>query len=218
MDLDLTEIEVRVLGCLIEKEHTTPDNYPLSTNALASACSQKTSRDPVISVSENEVDAAVLSLRDRGLARSLKPTGSRAWKHRHVTTEVIPLDDGELAVMAVLMLRGQQTPGELRTRTERIHHFASVEEVEDVLAGLSSREAPLTSNLGRGPGQSQDRWVHLLSGAAGGQHQPNPTARWVRAGERSNASFDPAVEPRLEPSPLNRCGLGSASSMSEARS
>jgi uncharacterized protein YceH (UPF0502 family)/2-methylisocitrate lyase-like PEP mutase family enzyme len=203
MDLDLTEIEVRVLGCLIEKEHTTPDNYPLSTNALASAGSQKTSRDPVISISENDVDAAVLSLRDRGLARSLKPTGSRAWKHRHVTTEVIPLDDGELAVIAVLMLRGQQTPGELRTRTERIHQFESVEEVEDVLVGLSTREAPLTSNVGRGPGQSQDRWVHLLSGAAGGRTATEHAEGMTREPSASEASaFEPLSFEPLSFEPL----------------
>lgn len=163
MKRDLNDVEVRVLGCLIEKERTTPDNYPLSTNALTTACNQKTSRDPIMSLSETDVDAAMLSLRERGLARSLRPSGSRAWKHRHVTTEVLPLADGELAVLAILMLRGAQTPGELRTRTDRIVGFEDVDEVESVLLSLASRHEPLAQNIGRRPGQSQDRWVQLIS-------------------------------------------------------
>lgn len=162
MDLDLSESELRVLAALIEKERATPDNYPLTTNALVSACNQKTSRDPVTSLTEADVDAAMLSLRDRGLARSLRPTGSRSWKHRHVVPEAIPLDDAELAVVAVLALRSAQTSGELRTRTERLHPFDSVEEVESTLEQLARRDPPLVCNIGRGPGQSQDRWVQLL--------------------------------------------------------
>lgn len=160
MALELTSIEARVIGSLIEKERTTPDNYPLSTNALAAACSQKTSRDPVMEVSEREVDAAMLGLREKGLARSLKPSGSRAWKHRQVVNEVLSIDDRELTVLAVLLLRGPQTPGELRSRTDRIADFGSVDEVEATLMGLSQRSTPLARNTGRGPGQSQDRWEH----------------------------------------------------------
>lgn len=162
MDLDLSESELRVLASLIEKEGATPDNYPLTTKALVSACNQKTSRDPVTSLTEADIDAAMLSLRDRGLARSLRPTGSRAWKHRHVVPEIIALDDAELAVMAVLALRSAQTSGELRTRTERLHSFDSVEQVDATLHRLAQRQPPLVSNVGRGPGQSQDRWVQLL--------------------------------------------------------
>lgn len=162
MVIELTEIEARVLGCLVEKERTTPDTYPLSTNALAVACNQKTSRRPVMTVSETEVDAAMLSLREKGLARSLRPTGSRTWKHRHIVPEALPIDDAELAVLAVLMLRGPQTAGELRTRTERIFEFAEMSEIERTLALLASKEPPLATNVGKGPGQSQDRWEHAI--------------------------------------------------------
>jgi len=163
--LDLTDVEARVVGSLIEKSMTTPDNYPLSTNALVAACNQKSSRSPVLSLAESEVDAALLSLRERGMARSLRPTGSRAWKHRHVLHEALPFDDSELALIAVLLLRGAQAPGELKTRTERLHHFADVAEVEMCLASLADREEALVRNLGRGSGQSQDRWVQLLTEA-----------------------------------------------------
>ncbi len=166
MRLDFEPAQVRVLGSLIEKESTTPDQYPLSTNALRSACNQKTSRDPVMDLAERDVDAAVLALRERGLVRSSKPTGSRAWKHRHVIDETLPLPPDQRAVLAVLMLRGRQTPGELRTRTERLHPFESLDDVEAALAGLRSHEPSLVHNLGRSTGQSQDRWEHLLSSEA----------------------------------------------------
>lgn len=162
MDLDLTAEEIRVLFSLVEKERTTPDQYPLSTNSLRLACNQKTSRDPVLDLSENEVDAALLSLRERKLVRSSKPTGSRAWKHRQVTSEVIDLGDAALAVLSVLGLRGPQTSGELRQRTERLHPFDETNQVDATLTGLAARENPLVRNIGREPGQSQDRWEHLL--------------------------------------------------------
>ena len=165
MALELSALEARVIGCLVEKERTTPDNYPLSTNALAAACSQKTSRDPVMEVSERDVDAAMLSLRERGWARSTKPPGSRAWKHRHVVTEIIDIDDDELALLAVLLLRGAQTAGELRTRVERMAEFDSVGAVDDALDRLRRRPVPLVRNVGRGPGQSQDRWEHAIPDA-----------------------------------------------------
>lgn len=165
LTFDLTAVEARILGCLIEKESTTPDQYPLSTNALVSACNQKTSRDPVMAVSEQEVDAAIMSLRERGLVRSLRPSGSRTWKHRHVTTEVVPFDDAALAVVAVLMLRGGQTAGELRTRTERIYKFGDTDEVDQVLAKLLAAPQPFVRNVGRESGQSQDRYENCLSDA-----------------------------------------------------
>jgi len=162
MELDLSVNEVRALFSLVEKERTTPDQYPLSTNALRSACNQKTSRDPVLDLAESDVDAAILSLRERGLARSQKPSGSRAWKHHQVITEVLPLTDGEMAVMAVLGLRSAQTSGELRQRCERLHSFESTEEIDSVLTALATRAAPLVRNVGREAGQSQDRWEHCL--------------------------------------------------------
>ncbi len=168
--MELTAEEVRVLGCLIEKEATTPDQYPLSTNALTNACNQKTSREPIVSYSEREVVEAMLLLRPAGLARTL--TAGRAEKHRHVLDEALQLDRKELAVLAVMMLRGPQSSGELRTRTERAVGFESPEGVELVLGGLAARDEPLVRDLGRGSGQSQNRWGHLLGGEVSAGAQP----------------------------------------------
>lgn len=158
----LTAEELRVLACLVEKSYTTPDQYPLSTNALTTACNQKTSRDPVVDYSPHLVDQTLQLLRDAGWVRMIRATGSRAFKHRHVIDEKLGLTEPQQAVLAVLALRGPQSPGELRTRTERYHRFDDLESVERVLDDLSSRAEPLTRNLGRGPGQSQDRWIQLL--------------------------------------------------------
>lgn len=166
LELDLSANEIRVLCSLLEKERTTPDQYPLSTNSLRSACNQKTSRDPVMDLSETDVDEAVKSLRERKLARSQKPSGSRTWKHHQVVTEVLPLTNAELTIMAVLGLRGNQTAGELRQRGERQHEFESVEEVDATLQALAQRATPLVRNVGRDPGQSQDRWAHCLGATA----------------------------------------------------
>lgn len=160
--MDLTEPEVRVLGALVEKAHTTPEQYPLTTNALVAACNQRTSRHPVTDYDERTVDGAMQELRQRGLARTVRGSGMRTYKHRHVADEALGLEPGELAVLAVLALRGPQTPGELRARTER---FGTGGDVEPALAALAGRSEPLAVNLGRAPGQSQDRWAHLLSGS-----------------------------------------------------
>jgi len=165
---ELNAEELRVLACLIEKCHTTPDQYPLSTNALAAACSQKTSRDPVVDYSTQLVDRTLQLLRDGGWARSKRAAGERTFKHRHVVDERLGLGVPEQAVVAVLALRGPQSPGELKTRTERYHPFADLDEVEEVLDRLAARPEPLTRNVGRAPGQSQDRWVQLLGPAPGG--------------------------------------------------
>lgn len=158
--MQLTAEELRVLGALVEKEATTPDQYPLSTNALTTACNQKSSRDPVVSYDQRLVSETMLLLRPAGLARTI--VSGRTEKHRHVLDEALGLQRPELAVLAVMMLRGPQAPGELRTRTERSYGFDSPAAVEAVLAGLAERDEPLVRNLGRGPGQSQDRWMHLL--------------------------------------------------------
>jgi uncharacterized protein len=160
----LTAEQIRILACLVEKEQTTPDQYPLSTNALLLACNQRTNREPVVDYDQRMVDAAVLELRMAGLARTVLPGGSRAHKHRHVLHEAWGLGRPELALLAVLMLRGPQTPGELRSRTERYVGFTEMGEVEAVLAELARRQPPLAANLGRRPGQSQDRWTHTLAG------------------------------------------------------
>lgn len=159
---DLSAIEVRVLGCLVEKEATTPAAYPLTRNALRNACNQSTSRVPVMDVGEQQVESALLSLRDRRLARPVRNPGDRVTKFRHAMPEVWDLDDGESAVLAVLLLRGAQTVGELRTRTQRLHDFPDVDAVATVLSALANREPAMVAELGRAPGQKEARWLHQV--------------------------------------------------------
>ncbi len=158
----LSEIELRVLGALMEKERTTPEGYPLSAQALQSACNQRTSREPVTDYHLQDVLQTVQRLQDKGLVAVVQTTGERVPKHRHRAPEALNVNSSEAAVMAVLILRGPQTAGELRTRTERYQHFADPAAVESVLRRLEERQVPLVRNLGRGPGQSQDRWEHTL--------------------------------------------------------
>jgi hypothetical protein len=153
--------EVRVLGCLIEKQRTTPDAYPLSLNALRLAANQSTGRDPVAAYEEDALREAIARLVRRGWARLASGPGSRATKYRHLLDDALSLSDPQLAVLAVLMLRGPQTPGELRQRTERLHDFPSVELLESVLAELAERR--LVVRFERRPGQKEAR--HGLSGA-----------------------------------------------------
>ncbi len=160
--MDLTFEEIRVLGSLIEKEANTPEHYPLTSNALTAACNQKSSRDPVMSLSTREVDEAVMLLRQAGLARSTM--GGRSSKHRHILDDALGLTTNQTVVLSVLMLRGPQSAGELRTRTDRAIGFADPAEVEVVLESLAGRDEPLVKDLGRGAGQSQNRWTHLLGG------------------------------------------------------
>lgn len=157
---DLSPEEVRVLGCLVEKEATVPDSYPLTLNSLRSACNQSTSRDPVVTYDERTVERALAALRARRLTRTVHSTSNRAAKYRHVLPDELGLDPAETAVLAVLMLRGPQTVGELKSRTERQHAFVSTEEIADVLGRLTDRGIVL--QLDRRPGQKDARWVHLL--------------------------------------------------------
>ena len=163
---DLTDTEVRVIGCLIEKQKTTPQYYPLTLNALVTACNQSSNRYPVVSYDDATVQDALTSLRERGVTRIVYSTSNRATKYRHVLDEVLELDeDGqEIAVLAVLMLRGPQTVGELRTRTERMAEFSSLGEVEATLERLAQRETPLVVRLERQASQKEARYAHLLSG------------------------------------------------------
>jgi uncharacterized protein YceH (UPF0502 family)/predicted SnoaL-like aldol condensation-catalyzing enzyme len=161
---DLSPEEVRVLGCLVEKEATVPDSYPLTLNSLRTACNQSTSRDPVVSYDDHTVERALTSLRERGLTRTVHSTSNRATKFRHVLPDALDLDPGETAVLAVLMLRGAQTVGELKSRTERQHAFDSIDGTSEVLARLADRGIAL--QLDRQPGQKDARWIHLLSPAA----------------------------------------------------
>lgn len=166
MELNLNPVEVRVLGALIEKEITTPEYYPLSLNALVNACNQKSNRDPVVAYNEEDVESALESLRARGLALRSTGAGSRVPKHAHRFAEQLNPDRREIAVLCELMLRGPQTPGELRTHTERMHRFDDTGEVEVILQRLMEREpAPLVTRLPRRPGEKEARFAHLLSGA-----------------------------------------------------
>jgi uncharacterized protein len=172
--VELTPVEVRILGCLVEKQATTPEVYPLSTNALRLACNQRSSRDPVVDYDEGTVTAALISLRERGLVRTVRGEGSRVYKHAHLVPEALGIDPEAVAVLSVLMLRGAQTAGELRARTERQHLF-SVEEVEQTLDRLAEREPPLVRLLPRQPGKREARWTHLFEApSAPGPDAPQP--------------------------------------------
>ena len=159
--MDADPVEIRVLGCLIEKQRTTPDQYPLTVNALRLACNQATNRDPIVHYRETEVDAALDSLRAKELTRRVKATGQRVIKHRHVAEEALGLDRPESTLLGVLLLRGAQTPGELKQRTERWNSFRSLADIEDALARLT--EKGFVRRLERRPGQKEARWVQLLA-------------------------------------------------------
>ncbi len=160
--MNLTPEEIRVLGCLVEKQSTTPDGYPLTTNSLRAACNQRTSREPVVDYTESTVTETLISLRERGLVRTARGEGSRAYKHSHLLDSALGLDAPELAALSVLMLRGPQTSGEVRTRGERQHPFVSLEEVEATLGRLADREPPLVTLSPRQSRQREDRWSHTL--------------------------------------------------------
>lgn len=163
MEMILNDMEVRVLGCLIEKELTTPEYYPLTLNALTNACNQKSNRDPVLTMEEVEVVRALDSLKFKQLAL-LSAEGGRVPKYRHTLVEKLRLDPPELALLAELLLRGPQTVGELRTRGERMHPFPDLAAVEEVLGELMARTPPLVTRLPRQPGRKESRHAHLFSG------------------------------------------------------
>jgi len=165
----LNDAEVRVLGSLIEKEITTPDYYPLSLNALVSACNQSSSRDPVVHFGEDLVARTLDDLRQRKLVHFVDKAESRVTRYRHVLYEAMTLTRPTIAVMCVLMLRGPQTVGEIRTRTNRLYDFSSLEEVETTVNSLMSAERPLIVRLPRQSGQKELRYAHLLAGP------PSPT-------------------------------------------
>lgn len=166
MSLILNEVEARVLGALLEKEITTPDYYPLSLNALINACNQKSNRDPVMNLDENSVRNALRALDDNSLTRSVSAADSRVTKYEHRLQEAFNFDRREAAIFCELLVRGPQTPGELRSRAERMHHFDDLGEVQSALQRLISREAALVKVLARQPGTKESRYIHLLSGGA----------------------------------------------------
>ncbi|HEX8895890.1 MAG TPA: YceH family protein [Terriglobales bacterium] len=164
MAIVLTDVEARVLGALVEKDITTPDYYPLSLNALVNACNQKNNRDPVMTLDENQVREALSGLEAMGLAGPASSADSRVTKYEHHLQDVFNFSRGETAVICVLLLRGPQTLGELRGRTERLHRFEDLEAVQAALQHLMRREPPLAVMLPRQPGTKESRYAHLLSG------------------------------------------------------
>jgi uncharacterized protein YceH (UPF0502 family) len=183
----LTAVEARALGCLVEKAATTPEYYPLTLNALTAACNQTSNRNPVMHVSEGEVQEAVLALREKKLARTVVTPGGRGPKNKHVLDEALEVSVAELAVLGVLLLRGPQTVGEIKGRSERLHAFRDLTEVEatlDALAGAAGRVQPLVVRLERQAGHKEERWAHLLSG------EPDLTALAFDGGGGGSARGD----------------------------
>jgi uncharacterized protein YceH (UPF0502 family) len=160
----LNEVEGRVLGALLEKEITTPEYYPLSLNSLVNACNQKSNRDPLMHLEEDTIRAALRVLQDNSLVRSVSAADSRVTKYEHRLQDAFNFDRREAAIMCELLLRGPQTPGELRSRAERMHHFDELGEVQSTLQRLMSREPALVTVLARQPGTKESRYAHLLSG------------------------------------------------------
>jgi len=181
-------VEIRVVGCLVEKQRTTPDAYPLSLNALRLACNQSTNRDPVVEYDEATVSDALRRLALRGWTRLTSGAGSRARKYRHLLPEALGVSDEELALLSVLMLRGPQTPGELKQRAERLYSFPDLGAVQETLGRLLERE--LVVRHSRRPGQKEDRYEQLLGGA--GEHEE-------RAAAAEEASPIAAATPPISP-------------------
>jgi uncharacterized protein len=192
-------VEIRVVGCLIEKQRTTPDVYPLTLNALRLACNQSTNRDPVVDYDENTIRAGIDRLVQRKWATLASWSTRRSMKYRHTLDGALGLDDAEMAVLDVLMLRGAQTPGELKARTERLHRFADMEELGGTLERLIERQ--LARRLERRPGQREERYTHLLASedapdAATSAEPPAPPPA-ASSPARAAAATD-GVEQRLE--------------------
>src|SRR5947207_14225459 len=180
-ELNLTGIEVRVLGSLIEKDITTPDYYPLSLNALVNACNQKNNRDPVMSLTDDAVRDALSSLQERRMAGPAGGADSRVTKYEHRLQEVFNFDRREIAVLCVLLLRGPQTPGELRGRTDRMYRFEALDDVQSTVQRLMDREPPLVRVLPRQPGTKESRYMHLFSGDTFPPIEPSHVAVTARS-------------------------------------
>jgi len=176
LSIVLNEVEARVLGALVEKEITTPDYYPLSLNALVNACNQKSNREPVMELDEDTVRQGLHGLGEKRLAGPVSGADSRVTKYEHRMQEVFNFHRRETAVMCVLLLRGPQTPGELRGRTERLHRFEDLSDVQAALQQLMQRDPPLVKMLPRQPGTKESRYAHLLSGEVEGWESPREGA------------------------------------------
>jgi uncharacterized protein YceH (UPF0502 family) len=188
MPLLLTDVETRVLGSLIEKDITTPDYYPLSLNALVNACNQKNNREPVMTLDEEQVRQALTSLQEKRLAGPVSGADSRVTKFEHRLQEVFNFDRREIAVICVLLLRGPQTPGELRGRTDRMYHFEGLDDVVSTIDRLGQREPPLARVLPRQPGTKESRYTHLFSGEAPEQEAGQPNSSTYPAGNSPTTS------------------------------
>jgi uncharacterized protein YceH (UPF0502 family) len=192
---DLSPLEARVLGVLVEKERTVPDTYPLSLNALTLGCNQKNNRDPLMQATEAEVQAAVDALRPLSLV--IESSGSRVMRYAHNLGRVLRVPDPAVALLAALMLRGPQTPGELRIATERLHRFADLGEVEAALRELAERAGadagPLVVQLARVPGAREQRWAHLLSGRVAVDSRPAPAAAAAKSSVPDTIATDVAT-------------------------
>ena len=217
--MQLNDVEIRVLGSLLEKQRATPDAYPLSLNALRLACNQATNRDPVVDYDEPQIREALTRLGRARYTRLTSTQGSRAAKFRHLLDETLALDPAQQAVLAVLMLRGPQTPGELRQRTERLHPFADFEALGAVLRILIDRR--LVDRLGRRPGQKEERYAHRLGTAAddgaatasgpartAGPASAVPAADSSRTWPRSASAGHAAPSPEVPPAPAAQPGHG----------
>jgi uncharacterized protein YceH (UPF0502 family) len=194
--VDADAVEIRVLGCLIEKQRTTPDVYPLSLNALRTACNQSTNRDPVVGYDEPTIRAALERLDRKRWARLASGPGSRAVKYRHLLAEELSLDDAQISLLCVLMLRGPQTPGELKGRSERLHRFESLDDVEATLAALTERS--LAARLARRPGQKEQRFAQLLGGEESVEEAAEPYVRPATDGDDARVEALEARVDRLE--------------------
>ena len=184
--LDLTAIEARVLGALVEKSRTTPDYYPMTLNALTAACNQSSNRQPVTAFTEDEVEVAMRALRDRDIAKSVRTSRSRIMKHQHNVEHLLVIDRAASALLAVLLLRGPQTAGELRARTDRYDAFESLDAVETSLRPMAVDDPPLVVRLDRQRGQKEARWAQLLTAdrpEPGDQPPPIPASSVRGSGE-----------------------------------
>jgi len=198
MRTTITETEARILGSLVEKQLTTPEYYPLTLNALTAACNQKSNRDPVMSLDESAILAAVDNLRDKNLVYLFYGSGSRTVKYKHMLPNVYELEPSGVALIALLLLRGPQTVGELRGRSDRLHEFSSLQEVQDTLEELAGRSEPLVVRLERQAGQKEARYAHLLSGDVNTESMPaRPQAATSGAGSSEKASELEAEVKRL---------------------
>jgi len=186
MDIRLTEVECRVLGALIEKDTTTPDYYPLSLNALVNACNQKNNREPVMNLDESSVQEALAGLQDQRLAGPARGADSRVTKYEHRIQEVFNFTRGETAILCVLLLRGPQTPGELRGRTERMFRFEHLDDVQSTLQRLMERDPPLVKMLARQPGTKESRFAHLLAGERESWSEPVLSQTGSAAGDNED--------------------------------